>query len=496
MTSRVLLKVIQNLKAGIVLLLLIIGFNTYAQKTRVLSYDETIQLALKQSPDALSAMHRFRGSYWEYRNYKALLLPSLSLSATLPRLTKGIEYFNEQFVPRNSIYYSGGLSLSQNIGPTGGTMFVNTNLERLKKSNVIDFSASPLVNIGITQPLFGYNPFKWYKKTEPLRYNEAERKYIEDVEQVSINATDAFFRLLDAQIRLKIQQVNLANNDTLYQIARGRYNIGTIAENELLQIELSLLNARLAVSEAELEVERRMFDLKSYLRVPDDVQIELLPPDTPHEFSVDAQKAINEARANRSDALGFERRIFEAQQRVSQAKSENRFSANLTASYGLASSSPEFEYLYDNPTESQMLNVGITIPILDWGLGRGRVKLAESNMELARTAVQQEIIDFDQEVFIKVMQFNTQPLVMAIASKSDTVALKRYEVTKQRYLIGKIGITDLNIAQTEKDNAQQGYVNALYTYWRNYYELRKLTLYDFLNNKRIVFNIDDIPELN
>lgn len=479
----------------LLILLTVSGNMVSAQNVRILTLDETILIAQKQSPDALMAMHRFRSSYWEYRNYKALLLPSLSLETTLPRITKGLEYFDDKFVMRNSVFYSAGLSLAQNIGLTGGQIFLNTDLTRLDKSNVTTYSAAPLVNIGINQPLFGHNELRWRKKIEPLKYNEAERRYIEDVEQVNIAATDAFFRLLDAQIRLKIQETNLANNDTLYQIARGRYNIGTIAENELLQIELSLLNARLAVSEALLEVERRMFDLRSYLRIPEDVELQLISPTAPNDLRIDAQIAITEARNNRSDALAFERRIFEAQQSVSAARSENRFNANLYASYGLDNSANVFNNLYTNPQESQVLNVGISVPILDWGLGKGRLKLAESNMELARTAVQQETVDFDQEVFIKVMQYNNLPLQLAIASKSDTVALKRYEVTKQRYLIGKIGITDLNIAQTEKDNAQQGYISALYSSWRNYYELRKLTLYDFVSKRKITFNFDEIPDV-
>ena len=139
--------------------------------------------------------------------------------------------------------------------------------------------------------------------------------------------------------------------------------------------------------------------------------------------------------------------------------------------------------------------LGIQVPILDWGLTRGKIKLAESDRDLERTAVQQEMIDFDQQIFLKVMQFNMQRNQLAIAAKSDTVAVKRYEVTKQRYLIGKIGIIDLNLAQTEKDNAQQGYIAALSSYWRSFYELRKLTLYDFVAGRRIIFNFNDIPDV-
>lgn len=491
-----------------ILLLTIFVLLTYASakaqsnNVRMLTLADVVEIAKRQSPDALSAQHRFRSSYWQFRNYKAGFMPMLTLDGTLPSLSRSIEKITtpegDIFTERNLASYSAGLSLTKNIGLTGGQIFLNSDLQRIdlfKDSVLTSYLSSPL-NIGISQPLFNYNPFKWAKKVEPLRYNEAERRYLEDVEQVSINASSLFFSLLDAQIRLKIQQLNLANNDTLYQIARGRFNIGTIAENELLQIELSLLNARSAVESATLEVQMKTFSLKSFLRLPDEMSIELIAPPGPEAPVIDAQLAVSEARENRSDALAFERRMIVAESAVNKAKTENRFNANLYAVYGLTQSTSDFAGVYKNPQDQQRLVLGLQIPILDWGLTRGKIKLAESDRDLERTAVQQQMIDFDQEIFLKVMQFNMQRNQLAIAAKSDTVAVKRYEVTKQRYLIGKIGIIDLNLAQTEKDNAQQGYISALSSYWRSYYELRKLTLYDFVAGRRILFNFEDVPDVN
>ena len=469
--------------------------------TRVFTLPEVIEIAKRQSPDALAAMHRFRSSYWEYRNYKAGLMPMLTLDATLPSLSRSIEKITttegDFFIERNLANYSAGLALTKNIGLTGGQVFLNSSLQRIdlfSDTTVTSYLSSPL-NIGIRQPIFNYNAYKWLRKTEPMRYTEAERRYLEDVEKVTISATNLFFSLLDAQIRLKIQQINLANNDTLYQIARGRYNIGTIAENELLQIELSLLNSRSAVEAANLEVEMKTFDLRSFLRLPDKDDIVLVAPVAPPSPAMDAQLAVSEARENRADALAFNRRLIEAESAVNRAKAENRFNANLFAVYGLTQTTDNFQDAYRNPQDQQRLELGIQIPILDWGYARGKIKLAESDRELQKTAVQQEMIDFDQEVFLKVMQFNMQRNQLVIAAKSDTVADKRYEVTKQRYLIGKIGITDLNIAQAEKDNARQGYIAALHSYWRSFYEIRKLTLYDFIAGKRMSFSFDDIPDV-
>jgi outer membrane protein TolC len=81
---------------------------------------------------------------------------------------------------------------------------------------------------------------------------------------------------------------------------------------------------------------------------------------------------------------------------------------------------------------------------------------------------------------------------LKIAAKSDTVARKSYEVTKGRYLIGKINsILDLNNAQMETDNSEKNYYFALQTFWRTYYEIRKMTLFDFLKNEPLPFDLRD-----
>ncbi len=474
-----------------------------AQESKmVLTLDEVIAIAQRQSPAALSAAHRFRSSYWYYSNYKATLMPKLTLNATIPSLSKAIEQVTttegDVFYRSNQASYAGALSLSKNIGLTGGQIFLDSRLNRIDHfrtdSTFTFYHSSPLI-IGIDQPLFGYNKFKWLKKTEPLKYSEAERMYIEDMEQVSKSAARAFFSLLQAQIKLKIEQTNLANNDTLFQIAKGRYNIGTLAENELLQIELSHLTSKAKYEDANIQLKSNAFELKSFLRLPEDVEVELIPPAAPPVSFIEEQIALKEAHKNRAEVLGYDRRIIEAESEVSAAKANRRFSARLRAEYGLAQSTRAFEQLYRNPYESQSLEIGIIVPILDWGTSKSAIKLAESQRELTRTAVQQEIVDFDQEIYFKVMQYNLQKSQFAIASKSDTVAQKRYEVTKQRYLIGKIGITELNIAQNEKDAARLSYVSILSDYWDSYFELRRLTHFDFLKKEQILFDINSIPDL-
>ena len=463
-------------------------------EVRKLSLDDAIELARQQSPDALTAKNTFRAKYWMYRSFKAAYLPSLTLNGTLPNFNRTIEQVSleqgEALLERRYVDWSVDASLKQRIGFTGGDLFLRSGLRRLDNfyqdpDTTITQHVSTPINIGYSQPIFQFNAYKWEKKLEPMKYAEAQKTYLENMEQVSINATNNFFNLLLAQIKQDIAAINMANYDTLYKIAKGRFNLGRIAENDLLQLELQFLRASSNLEDAKLDVENRMFRLKSYLRIKDDVPIELIPPGKIVSFEVPVAAAIEWARANRSDALAFHRRLMEADRDVEQAKMDGRFDANLFAVYGLTQSSAELNQVYVNPLDQQQLQLGITVPILDWGVAKGRIKMAESNQEVTRTSIEQEEIDFDQEIFLRVARFNMQPRQVIIAAKADTVAQKGYSITKARYLIGKITITDLNIAQAASDNSKSGYINALWTYWQNYYDLRRLTLFDFEHNKPI-----------
>ncbi len=485
--------------------ILVLIFNTRGVRAqnegRMLTLQDAIEIARQQSPDALMAKHRFRSSYWQYRSFRASYLPSLTLYGTLPDFDRSIRTIStvdgEVFSPQttNSIY--GGLSLNQRIGFTGGTLSLNSNLSRIDNiyetpdTTFTQYSSS-LLNITYRQPIFQYNSYKWEQKIEPMLYDEAKKKYVEDMEQVSLTTTNYFFNLLQAQIQEKIALINQANYDTLYKIAVGRYNLGKIAENDLLQLELQYLRANSAVKEAELDVDNQLFRFKSYLRIQDDLDIELIIPDNFDQFFVDASKAVEEARYNNSEALAFSRRMMEAESSVAQAKLDGRFDAELFAVYGLTNNADVIENLNNNPLDQQQLRLGITLPILDWGVARGRIKMAESNQEIVRTSVEQEQIDFDQEVFLRVAQFNMQYDQVKIAAKADTVAQKGYDITKARYLIGKISITDLNIAQAEANSSKGNYINALWTYWRNYYDVRRLTLYDFEYDRPIVVDYKEL----
>ncbi|MEA3443379.1 MAG: TolC family protein [Bacteroidota bacterium] len=477
-----------------IFLIMFLPIQLWAQNTKLtLDLSEVIQIASEQSYDALIAKNTYLGSYWEYRTYKADYLPSLTLSGTPLGFDRSIStYINsegEQFYSSNSNNSTANLSLRQNIGLTGGNIYMRSGLQRIDQftdsTTNTNYSSSPVI-IGFSQPLFGFNSLKWNKKIMPLKYKEAQKKYLEAKEQISIKAIMAFFDLSLAQINLEIAKMNYNNTDTLYHISQGRYNIGTIALNELLQMELGFLKSKSNLEESRLDLEVKKFRLRSFLGYNETVNIELIIPETVPDVEIPYNIAIQEALENNSNILSYQRQLIQANRNVAQAKANRGFSANLFTEYGLNQSAPQIADVYKDPDNSLQVNIGLSVPILDWGKGRGGVKMAESNREVIFTSVRQNRIDFEQDVYLKVMQFNMQDDQLTIAAKADTIAQFRYRVTKQRFLIGKIDVMELNNALAEKDQNRRQYISALRNYYSFYYNLRKLSLYDFIENKTLL----------
>ena len=231
------------MKRVICILFILLSFDkAYAGDTLRITLEEAVTLAQKQSPQAIAARHQYRAAYWAWRSHKADYLPGISFSSntTLNRSISSITFSDgkDGFVHRNQLLNDGAVTISQNLSFLGGNVYFQTGLQRLDifSDKQVSYRSTPLV-IGYSQNLFGYNHLKWNRKIEPVRYQQAKKMYIETLELVAATAVGKFFQLATAQSNWRSASYNYAAADTLFQYARGRYKIGTITENEMLQLE-------------------------------------------------------------------------------------------------------------------------------------------------------------------------------------------------------------------------------------------------------------------
>ncbi len=460
-----------------------------------LTLEDVVQKAKSQSTSALEAETRKKRSYWLYRSYLSDYKPSLILSGELPDFTRNFEPITQEdgtivYQPVSQNNSSLSLSAVQSIGYTGTQFFVRSSVFRFDDfdRNVTRYSGNP-IQIGFNQPLFQFNEFRWNRVIEPMRYEESQKVFVEELEEIAVIATSRFFDLLLAQVKLANAKINVANNDTIHTISKGRYNLGKIAENELLQTELSLMNSRQEVAQAELDVETYTLRLKSYIGFNDTQGITLALPNEIPEFPVDEEEALRQARTNRSDVVSYDRQLAEVEAEVAQAKGNTGLNANLRATFGFTNRADNLPDLYVSPDDQQTISIGFEIPVLDWGRQKSRVKTAEAFQELTQYAVAQERINFEQEILTKVRTFKMLRSRVAITEVADDIATRSYNIAYNRYLIGKISITDLDRATDEKDQARAQYIQSLNDFWQAYYDLRQLTLYDFEAGTILLENI-------
>lgn len=473
-----------------------------AQDTLVVSLVDAIGRSRTISVDAVVARNQYKSSYWEYRTYKSELLPLATLSTTLPYYSKSYNAFQNSdgsytYVSNDYSQMDASLSISQNIPLTGGSISVESSLQRLQQygdNNTTRYMAIP-ASVTLEQPIFGFNRVKWLQKIEPVKYNEAKRKLTADMESVSNQTITYYFNLLVGQINLEIAYQNLKNSEKLYTIAEAKRKIGQISENDLLQLKVSLLKSESYMTDAQASFNSRMFQLRSYLGYGEDVVIRPVIPDIFSETLpvLSYPEVISLARQNNAFTQTIQRRMLEADRDISQAKAD-RWNAKLFVSFGMSGQDDTFSRAFNsnNWRNNQIVNVGISIPILDWGRGKGKVKIAEANRDVEKAKVEKDQMDFNQNVYLRVQNFNSQSKQLELAKVTDEVAQKRYNTSIEAFVLGKIDVLNLNDSQSSKDEARRNYIEQMYLLWSYYYQIRSLTLYDFINKEDLAVSYDNI----
>ncbi|MCB0737639.1 MAG: TolC family protein [Bacteroidetes bacterium] len=465
-----------------------------ASAQELLTLEDAIEFAKNNSTEAQSAKTTYENSTWTYKSYRANLLPSMQFTGTIPSFNRSFvtnlqDDGTQVFVPSNYVSTLGNIRVNQNIGLTGGSVFLSTGLTQQinqNANNPVSYLSTP-IRVGFQQDLFGFNNFKWQNETQPLQFEKAKQQYLEQMEGVAISTVNLFFNYYDAQINVELAKLNFANSDTLYKISKGRYQLGKIAEHDLLQMELNLLNSKKNYRQALIDLENAEQELKNFIGIKSTGKLLLMVPNEIDTFSVQTDLAVQKALNNRSDVLDMQQRMIGADRELARAKSSARPNVSLNASYGISGNEATLTDAYGNTLPQQQFTTSVSVPILNWGRGKADVKIAESNKELTQVQVDMQKLSFEQEIKNQVNQFNFRKQEYYIAAKSDTIGQKRFEVAYKRYMIGKIDITDLNIAQQDKDQSKRNYLNTLRRYWIDYYRLRQLTLYDFEQNADIEF---------
>jgi len=472
------------LRAIFLFLLLVVAVDLFAQEERNYSLSDIITKAQLQSYSSKLAATQKEISYYQFQAYRSDYKPQISFYGNAPVYNK--EYYAVR-QPDGSISYqlinqsnnNIGLGISQRLPFSGGTISLNTDLSRFDnfEGKTKQYSGTPIY-LQLNQPLFSVNDLKWNKQIEPLKFEESKKQFAFEIENIAQTAVALYFNILDAQNNIDIAKSNLTITQVNYEIEKKRINLGTTSEDRLLQLELQTLKSKQDLERAKYEYTIAQLNLKLLLGIKEEAAIVLVEPTVNPFLSINLSEAFNYAKKNRPEFIAFQRKIKEAQRDVAVAKAAKQ-EINLSASYGLNHIGPQFGDIYQNPNDQQRFSIGFNIPIVDWGRRNARYNTAKALEKLTETTNEFDETNIYQGITILVKNIELLGSNIQLAQKTDSVAQRRYSIANELYHLGKLSITDLSYAQSEKDNSRRNYINALRAFWDSYYMLRKQTLYDF-----------------
>lgn len=476
-----------------ILCFLVTGWHISSAQS-VVNLDQVLSAVIDDSYSAVNAKNQKEIADANYKFYKSLLKPNVSLSANIPNYSKT---FSPVVQPDGTITFTSirqanssiSLFATQVLPATGGTLFLNSDIQRFDDLSLDtkQYNGNP-IRLGINQPLFGFNPWKYQKDIQSFTKEASILEYNIRIEEAQGQATDLYFNILIAKQNLEIANTNELVNEKLLTITEERLLLGKVSQDEKLQLEIEYNNAKLSVSQAGFEVEQAIANLYTFLGqlAPGD-DTEFLVPGIGQDRLLDIEILIKESKTNRPEVLAYQKEKSQTKMDLAEAKANFGIQADVQASIGLARGAEQFKEVYSDPFNEQQFNISLLVPILDWGKRKSAMRQIEIRENDIEASYEQQFLVLENSIRQKANLFSRLQSQIKLLKEIMEKADERFSISNERYVLGNIDITNLTLAQREKDQTKRNYINALKSYWVTYYELRALSGYDLLNDQEIIY---------
>jgi len=208
-------------------------------------------------------------------------------------------------------------------------------------------------------------------------------------------------------------------------------------------------------------------------------------PSRPKDINISVDEAARFAHENNPEFLENRQQVLEAERNLDQAVKSAIFDASFNVSVGFNQVAPTFRDAYLNPSQQDVVSIGFSIPLVDWGVRKGKANMARNSLMVAKISAEQKEISLDQDVVMTISDFNMQQGMIESAEEAVELANRAYAETKERFMIGKADVNSLTLSLNRQKDARKNYLSALKNYWLSYYKIRKMTLFDFEKNQNI-----------
>lgn len=405
--------------------LVVINTSLTFAKAFNLSLQDSLDLAMKYSPEIKGAQAEATGDEWDLRTAEAKKMPNISYNHSSGR---------QETPPSIENYF----------------MYSVWSVVESKFDN----------NVVLHWPLYTGGKAEAVIKQSMITLHIANIGINKATQQVKLDTTTAYYKVLQKCEMLKVKQDSVVMLKEHLAVTRAEYEAGTIVKSDILRSEVEVSDAQQEQITAQNDYLVAVAALDKLMGLPMDTEINLTEPLKYEKYGRALEECIQLAMNNRPEMQEADKKVEYAKQGISVAKSASKPSVALQ---GIEDSySDNFPGIGGNKNWSLTMNVSMNI----YDAGQTRNGIEKANTELEKNLQLRQQAKDNAEFEVRQAYLDLKEAEKRIATTQMAVdkAEEDYKIAQLRYSVGDVTNLDVIDAQNAIVKAKSNYIQALFDF--------------------------------
>ncbi len=313
------------------------------------------------------------------------------------------------------------------------------------------FARQNTVSLGMSQPLYTGGRLTSNRALQRAALTGSGLDLERARQQLRLRVVEAFYGALTSEQSLKVADEAIQLASRQLELARVRFEAGSVARLDTLRAEVDLANARARRIQVQANLDQAYQSLRTVLALPQSQPLALRG--TLDDLMVpESRDALSAALPNRPDLRAFESRREMAEYAVDLANAEWKPTLAFTGNVAYQDDSASTLLAWDN--QNYQFGMALRLPLLAApaaaarrGVARAQVRQAEHGLSAALDAGRLELETAWTDLQAATEVVATQLKALDLARESVTIA----EVSYENGVITSAELNDAQVALLQTD---------------------------------------------
>ena len=470
---------------------------TASADTYLLTLEESIELAKEKSYTMRNLKEELKIAEYNLKSATSSLKTHIDFNLKMPEFNQTVRTWDDttgvSFYSIKRMDYGGMITINQPL-ITNGNIYWETGLNSYDDFYNQDRSATFNTRLRLRQPidaLYGYNAIRSSLRSARLDHERTNKSLRREELNLEYRVSSSYYNLLSLQRSTEIARLDYERQTEANEIAQNKYESGLIREVDALQMEVDLAESQNSYEMALINQESALNSFKELLGIELTDSVVLKDDLLYTIVVVDAEKAVEYALKNRTELRERDIAIEQQEMSIRQRKADGMIRGyvdayiqktgtsmgDLSTTYGSTIQHSATDFI-DRPI-NYGVGVTLSVPLLDWGENKARVRAAEARQRQNHLAKEELERSIETEIRNLVAQLNNNLKRLQLLEKNVAIAEKSFAITLQRFTDGDIDSQTLALERNRLNSAYRNHLSAYIAYQLSLADIKRKTLYDF-----------------